>query len=839
VGISSWIAHRDARALLLDNLRQSIAQDGSVIRLRLETWMRGLQEDTRSTSQSPLFAAFLQARNTNEEALWRGLLEDEFRAVFAGKPAYFQLRLLHVGGEQDGEEILRLDRLDDRLVVTPRERLQKKAGRSYYQEALIMPPGMIYLSEINLNRDFGGITEPHTPTIRAAARIGTESSGQAMLVINADLRSLFNEVRELASPASEIRLANENGDFLMHPDPKAVFGSDLGHAVRFPVEEEVSELSLSESIPLGGWPARTATLMVSLPDEAWRPGLAQSSRRGIWATALAALSGASLAVLISLPFTRRLRRLSLALRQFDGTESAQPLTLPDPGKDEIGIAIDRFREMALKVREHVEALHAARHEAEEANAAKETFLAVMSHEIRTPMNAVVGLIRALENNHPAAHQQPILTSLRSSASNLMTLLNTALDYTRLREGAMRYASEIFDAATLGKEVADSLKPSALAKRLDLQVRVPASLMVQGDPVRLRQVLNNLLGNALKFTESGFVNLTLSHQDDQLICVVSDSGPGIRGEDKEKVFTPFFTFPESAANTAPGAGLGLSVSRQMIEQQGGCITLESQPGKGATFTVRLPYPERSTDSMPTIFPNSGSEPNVRHGLRILYVEDVPSNQEVMSLTLERTGCDLTCVDTATEALTLLGQRRFDLIMIDLQLPDMSGYELAAAIRASHPATPMIAVTAQSSDKAANRCLEVGMTDVVLKPYSAETLLGAISKQTDHSFAEELLSLHHDDPKRSRALAATMAEEFRAAAHELASLQANPDMDDSIQRIRDVQHKLKTAVARFRLVQLDEVLGQLTSSRDHRRERLQRALGLLETTANNLAHWSQQK
>ena len=171
VGISSWISHRDAREQLLGNLQQSIEQDSSVIQLRLATWMRALQEDTRATSQSPLLAAFLKARHTQEDGFWRPLLEDEFRAVFAGTPDYFQMRVLEVGGGRDGEETLRLDRLNERLVVTPEERLQKKAGRSYYQEALALPDQLIYLSDINLNQDFGGVTLPHIPTIRSAAKI--------------------------------------------------------------------------------------------------------------------------------------------------------------------------------------------------------------------------------------------------------------------------------------------------------------------------------------------------------------------------------------------------------------------------------------------------------------------------------------------------------------------------------------------------------------------------------------------------------------------------------------------------------------------------------------------
>lgn len=243
----------------------------------------------------------------------------------------------------------------------------------------------------------------------------------------------------------------------------------------------------------------------------------------------------------------------------------------------------------MKVRQHVEELQKARDDAHEANAAKETFLAVMSHEIRTPINAVVALIRPLEKNHSSPHQQPILTSLRSSASNLVTLLNTALDYTQLREGAIDYASEAFDAATVVREVTDTLTPSALAKQLELQTDIANELLVvQGDPVRFRQVVNNLLNNAIKFTDKGYVRVSLRYTSDQLECTVSNSGPGIAVEDQANIFTPFFTLSSPEEASVPGAGLGLSVSKQMVEQQGGQLSLTSQVGTGATFTVGLPY-----------------------------------------------------------------------------------------------------------------------------------------------------------------------------------------------------------------------------------------------------------
>ena len=839
VGLSSWLAHRDARKQLLGNLQQTVEQDSSVIQLRLDTWIRTFQEDARSTSQSPLLEAFLNARNTPDESLWRGMVEDEFRAGFAGKRAYFQMRLLQVGGDDDGQEILRLDRQDGRLVVTPSDRLQKKSGRSYYQEALAAPDASIYLSKIDLNRDFGGITQPHIPTIRAAVKIG-KNGGQAMLIINADLRPLFAEVNDLTSPSIEVFVADSDGDYLLHPKREATFASDLGHDRRLaeqPSEQEaesggeVGALSMIENVPLGGWPERSLTLLVSLPEATWHSELVQSSRRGIWATVLASMGGAGVAILISLPFTRRLRRLSSALSEFDARESADSFLESDASQDEIGVALDRFREMSIKVRQHVEDLKKARDNAHEANAAKETFLAVMSHEIRTPMNAVVGLIRALEKNHPPPHQQPILTSLRSSASNLMTLLNTALDYTRLREGAIEYASESFDAAAVVREVADALIPSALAKQLELQTDIPDLLVVQGDPVRFRQVVNNLLNNAIKFTDKGYVRVSLSYGSDQLECTVSDSGPGIAPEDQANIFTPFFTVSSPEATTVPGAGLGLSVSKQMVEQQGGQLSVASESGAGATFTVRLPYAKGQWDGV-TESKTSPARPSLRKGLRILYAEDVLSNQEVMALTLEPAGIDLRCADNASDALTLVEEEPFDLVMVDLQLPDMSGDELARKILEMNPATSIIAVTAQSSARTDERIRNAGIKAVILKPFTEDRILELINEHTARNVTASLTAIHPHDPERVRQLAMTMAKEFRAASDDLRRATRLDDWDASVREIRTVRHKLTTATAQFSLTELQATLDKLVNSSSPKPDLTERAVALLDEAALEL-------
>jgi CheY-like chemotaxis protein len=430
---------------------------------------------------------------------------------------------------------------------------------------------------------------------------------------------------------------------------------------------------------------------------------------------------------------------------------------------------------------------------------------------------------------------PILSSLRASSTNLMTLLNTALDYTRLREGAIDYSVESFAAAQVVKEVSQSFRPYAMAKQFEIEVQAPAALTVLGDAVRFRQIVNNLVSNAVKFTPHGFVQVLLEHAGGNLRCTVTDSGPGIPQDEQENVFKPFVSLQLGAILTEPGSGLGLAVSKQLVDQQNGSLTLISPVEGGASFALQLPYP-LGTEATTEPALEAELRPFESQALRILYVEDVASNQQVMALTLEGRGHELVCADNGADALKLVAAHSFDLVLMDLQLPDMNGYELAVALRTSNHRIPLIAVTAQASDKTRRQCLDAGMDAVVLKPFSAEALFSAISKSTRQSFARELRALHGDDTARSRALATTMAREFRSAANALVSLQ-DSDLSGWKDTLHQIQHKLKTAVVRFQLKELDSILNELSASAHHDRVRLKQAAQFLETAASDLNQWAE--
>lgn len=798
VAVSGLAMQRANHRHVLDTLQTGVERDAEGVRLKLETWASAFRQDVGFCAGSPLLKAFL----TQEDDQWRSLLEEEFGAMLAGKPNYFQIRVLGIGGEENGKELLRIDRVGDQLAVMPIDKLQSKSDRTYFREAVEVPPGEVYLSEINLNRDFGEISLPHIPTLRAAASIAA-SGRMAMIIINANLDPLFEELLAMSGEGRKLRLAGEDGGYLVHPRPELEFQADLGGDVyfgdEFPEEDEIMGRS---EVNLGG---RKISAIISLPGNSWRALLSDSRGRTLWVSLLAALAGAVGGIAILLPLARRLRTLERALREYEvGTE---PKGLPEEGTDEVGIVVTRFRELGTRVREDMENLRIARHEAEEATRVKEEFLAIMTHEIRTPMNAVVGLIRALGDNQPPVHQMPLLNSLRAASSNLMALLNSALDYTKLKAGHIEFTEENFDAAAVAEEVGRAYAPMAMAKGLEFRLGGCAeALPVRGDPVRLRQVLNNLLANAVKFTAEGNVTLDVEAceaERRQIRFTVSDTGPGVDMSERERIFAPFAQASAANHRGEAGTGLGLSIARALLERQGGSLTLASRPGEGAAFTAELTFASpRSPHEIPAL--SSATEPHatvVWDGLRILCVEDVEFNRLILEITLGGTGAELVFAETGAEAVRLAKARIFDIALLDLQLPDLRGETLAGLLREIQPNLPMLAVTAQASESVAETCREAGIEGVVLKPFEPEALMAEMLRIGKFEGRPMEPRVRREDK-----LARLAAENLELAASDLARAFREGRSETELPRIR---HRLATTIGKYGLESVERLLEEVKS------------------------------
>lgn len=597
-----------------------------------------LQKDVLFLIDTPPIQGMLRARKTVKQydelgrssyQQWQRRLESIFITMLNSKRTYLNIRLI----DKKGHEQIAVRRFGDNVLVLKREQLQNKAHREYVRETLKLTSGSIYLSEFNLNREHGEIEIPHRPVLRSATPVYDNASGDVMglLIITAEIGHEFQEIQShLEDENKKIYVTNDAGSYLLHPDPNKAYGFNLGK--RYRIQDDFPELAAlfspgnqDESIILlpqvrGG---KNVMNFIKMSFDPLRPQrfiavgitkpyseiVAEESYVLDNVLYLAVFMVIIVVVLAMLYAYRLSRPINQMIKVMDDyTHGRESHTgMPVTQHDEIGILARSYNALImqveeaklnlekmnygleLKVQERTVELTTARDEAERANTAKSEFLSRMSHELRTPMNAILGFGQMLELDAEGFNdtQRGNVKEILNAGSHLLELINEVLDLAKIESGNLTVSLEEVSVDTVLQQCMPLIQPQAIANGLDIIDRVSGhGYQVIADLTRLKQVLLNILINAVKYNkEQGYIILQSEIIDKQMLRIsVTDQGCGLNEAEIKRLFIPFERM--NSARNIEGTGIGLAITRHLIEMMGGTLGVESTPGKGSTFWLQI-------------------------------------------------------------------------------------------------------------------------------------------------------------------------------------------------------------------------------------------------------------
>ena len=475
---------------------------------------------------------------------------------------------------------------------------------------------------------------------------------------------------------------------------------------------------------------------------------------------LAYLLGEKLQRMISVPIFRLKETTHKITDSKDYT-----MRIEKESDDELGDLADSFNEMLAqiqvrddelqeyskdlenKVEERTKDLEEAVQEAKKlaeqaqvANKAKSEFLANMSHELRTPMNAIIGFTSVLLSENLDEQHEQYMKTIDNSARNLLTLINDILDFSKIEAGRLDVENIPFHTPQLLEEINSEMRPLAFNKKIDLVIDSSQDVpeIMTGDPLRIKQCLVNLIGNAVKFTEEGYVRLIASFQNDGdlefVTFKVEDSGIGIPEDKLKLIFSSFSQADGSTSRKYGGTGLGLSITSNLVELMKGEITVESKLNEGSVFAIKIPTTVIEDTSQKMVADERYEEDNnvqsssgVFRGKKILVVEDNLANQELIETYLKPTGAKFVIVDNGLEGIKVwLDDDSFDIILMDMQMPVMNGYDATEQLRSAKCEVPILALTANAMQGDSDKCIRAGCDCHIPKPLDQGYLINVIKK-----------------------------------------------------------------------------------------------------------------
>src|SRR5690606_38719698 len=591
--VSGYLVFKNASKVIVDYSKERISYTSELAEQSFYALLSEVSNDIAVIANSPTLQNYIN----NTTAKTQADLERYFEVSLQNKSSYFQIRL--IGIENNGKEIIRLDKINNTVVLS--NELQEKGDKEYFTEAIKTNRGEFYFSQINLNEEHDVISEPYTPTLRAASPIYDANNKKlGIVIINVDLTQFFETLKRISGSELRFYLIDANGQYLFANNKAIEFGLQTGTNQNFFNDFNVDKTAvLSKQFKELNNSSKT-NLLSYFKEITYFKGtrklyLVSTVRDSILMRSAKLVRSESFKILLVVCFfsivvswffvnyfSKKINQITKAISSYDtGVESH--IALPTNRKDEIGVLATTFNKMKAKIDEQVNKLNESLAKEKQAKMQRDEFLQNMSHEMRTPLNTILGLTKLLGKNTPTDAQRPIINSLERSANSLAGLVYDVLDHKKLVEGKLQINYEPTNIADLLKDIHSTYQYDAVQKGLAFHLKIDKKLEVQSyqtDSLRLSQIVINLVVNAIKYTSKGSVNLIANITNNAspvLEIIVKDTGIGIFPENLGKINDRFCREKEDLSGRYGGYGLGLSIVKQLAAFFGGTLVATSETG----------------------------------------------------------------------------------------------------------------------------------------------------------------------------------------------------------------------------------------------------------------------
>ena len=790
---------------------------------RTELAMRDMVSNVRQIEKHALvLASAPQVKSTvedldkNNEALQgssRATIE-LFRAFMSAYPEYLQVRLITT----NGMESIRLNRRGEQVELVVDSALQNKSDRPYFKEAVGLDQGEFYLSDFDLNQEYGELSIPYLKTMRVATPVRSSAveAGPMVLVLNVDAAQWFRRVGQYKGSKDSLYVVDQQGAFLLHPEDSLTFAdrkygpahglSELDSSIikySRHTGDSLSEFTVglnarliySRSQAVSG----SSMNSISIASVVSKNALFAEARKEIRTTLLILILGLAIGIVVlgwlSEQIVRPIRVLANNVRSFSPGGH-----IPSTGSnrnDEVGVLASRFSQLAEKVNEQLTHLNTAKEQAEKAADEKDVFLSNFSHELRTPLNSISGMVEVLGRRQQSKDDMPVIQTLKYSVDHLKAMISDVLDYNRILEGDLQLAKVRVVPEEMARNICLGYMLKARSKDVALSYKVHQDVpeAIVTDKVRLTQIVHNLLSNALKFTDNGKVGLQVGWNNGSLVIEVEDTGVGMDPLELEHIFDRYSQTRTGKAEGS-GIGLGLSIVKHLVGLLGGRIEVASEEGRGTRFTIELPVEIAGSD-------DEGFQGEIHLGdLKVLYVDDVEVNRITMAHVLDLTGVEVDSVSCCKDALSLLAEKAFDVVLMDLRMPEIDGFECIERIQELELEIPIIAVSADLGDTEKDKLAAMGVDRMIEKPVDPSLLIERILEVTSSGKGDVYTRLLNNYCQHDRGLLqnihTTFSELVAECKREILLTNAE-DMDPrSVQDLlRDIRHKLMPSAKMFEM------------------------------------------